>query len=122
MIPETGVAWYLKTEHAAIGEHQILRLGGRLGRETSHALQTALLETAARGHSSVLVDLAAVDYLSSAGLTIIQSVASRLAAERRELVLFNLTDPVKVALLFIGTIPNVIIEESEASAIEREHQ
>ena len=73
----------------------------------------------AGGPLGVVVDLSTVDYLSSAGLRVLESVAARLAGQRRELILCGLRDSVELAFLFAGSRPNIAIEPSVEIAVSR---
>jgi len=99
----------------------IIRVSGRLGIGASDTLAQSLDAAVVAGglSSGVVVDLGAVDYVSSAGLRVLESIAARLADERRELILFGLHDSVKLALSFAGQPRNVVIAESEELAVTR---
>jgi anti-anti-sigma factor len=117
LTPQTDIAWYLEVEPPQSGGPPILRVRGRLSNEHSPILEAWLTKTIASGSGSVLLDLGGVDYVNSAGLAVFESAADWLGTDKHELILFNLTDPLKIALQFIGSIPNVVIEPDEASAL-----
>jgi anti-anti-sigma factor len=98
----------------------LFHLSGRLGCSSSEALTQALSGAVdAAGRFGVVVDLEAVDYLSSAGLQALESFAARLASQGRELILCGALDSVKLALILSGPRPNIAIEPSAELAMTR---
>ena len=55
----------------------MLFLEGRLGHDTAAELERAVLQHASNGVDKIVIDLTAVDYLSSAALRVFQSIADR---------------------------------------------
>ena len=75
---------------------------GRLGAATSVRLASAFDEIVAGGHCRVLIDLGGVDYLSSAGLAVIERTAARLKDAGGILVLCGLQEAVRVSFEVSG--------------------
>jgi anti-anti-sigma factor len=90
---------------------------GRLSHTSAGALKDAL-EGAVDGETGGLVlDFALVDYLSSAALTVMDTVALRLARNGGVLVLCALTEPVRIALELSGLLPHFTVESSRENAV-----
>jgi anti-anti-sigma factor len=113
-------AWFLAVERTDHDGVPVFHVAGRLGVGAADSLIQAIsgsdLGTAA---DAIIVDLAAVDYLSSAGLRALESVAHRLASERREVVVCGAGGSVELALSFCGPRPNIAVELSLERAIVR---
>jgi len=75
---------------------------GRLGAPTSARLASALDEIVSAGHSRLLIDVSGVDYLSSAGLAVIEQTAAQLKDSGGILVLCGLQEPVRVSFEVSG--------------------
>lgn len=76
-------------------------LAGRISGRSAGTLEAALAGIDG-GVRVVVLDLAAVDYISSAGLNLIEALASRLAREGRTLTLAGVAEPVRIALELAG--------------------
>jgi anti-anti-sigma factor len=112
------VVWYLSVEQTDVDRLAIIAAEGRISERTSTDLQRVL--TAAIDSSrGVVLELSGVDYISSAGLRMLEQAARRLGDDGRALVLCGLQDPVSAALTLAGPIPHLEVEPSRESAIER---
>jgi anti-anti-sigma factor len=76
----------------------VLRLAGRVGVTSAETLAAAVADAVARGDRHVVLDLSAVDYVSSAGLKALETAADRCAETHGSLVLRAVTEPVRLAL------------------------
>lgn len=94
----------------------VVRLGGSLDTTTSPAAQESLDELVARGASKILVNLAEVDFVSSAGLRVLLSTAKKLSDSGGALHISNLNDTVAEIFEISGfsTILDVFGSEEEA--------
>jgi anti-anti-sigma factor len=102
-----GVAWYLdiaEEEHEGIA---ILTLAGRVGVDEAGHLEAAIAAVARRQRSRLLLDLTGVDYLSSAGLAVLDRAATTFAARNGTLVLAGASEPVLFALELGGLLAKV---------------
>ena len=93
-------------------EGQMVLVTGRLGAPTSARLASVFDEILAAGHRRMLVDLGGVDYLSSAGLTVIERAAARLEEAGGILVLCGLQEPVRVAFEVSGAARHLTLAET----------
>ncbi len=97
----------------------VLTAAGRLGHASAGALSAALDAAIALGNRGLVIDLAQVDYLSSAGLTAIDKAAARLAGVSEILVLCAVPEPVRIALDLAGLLSHFPIESSRERAVAR---
>jgi anti-sigma B factor antagonist len=97
----------------------VLALAGRLGAASADRFGAAVAEAVGRGDARLVIDLAEVDYVSSAGLNALAAAAGLCAQARGAMALCGLTDPVRIALDLGGLLPDLAIEPSRDHAIER---
>jgi anti-anti-sigma factor len=76
----------------------VLSPQGRLDSTTAPAFEQTVRARLAEGHRDLVIDLAALDYVSSAGLRIFMVIAKSLKAERGRIVLCRLQDGVREIL------------------------
>jgi anti-sigma B factor antagonist len=72
-----------------------LRLSGRLDTTTAPAFEDTILGRIESGERHVVLDLAQLDYVSSAGLRVIVLAGKRLSAANGKMVLCSLKDRVR---------------------------
>jgi stage II sporulation protein AA (anti-sigma F factor antagonist) len=111
--------WPLRIMEARLDGVLVLALTGRLGATSAGVLDAAVAQAVGRGDVRVVIDLAAVDYVSSAGLNALASASALCARARGALVLCGLADPVTIALGLGGLIPEVPVETSRDQAVVR---
>ena len=97
----------------------ILVVTGRLGTVSSGTLADALSQEIRAENLRLLVDLAGVDYVSSAGLSALQDIAQRLHESSGELILCALSEPVRLVFDLAGLLPAFAIEPSRAAGLAR---
>ena len=85
---------------------------GRLGAPTCGGLASALDEMVAAGDVRLLVDISGVDYLSSAGLVVIEQTAARVKGLGGLLVLCGLREPVRVSFEVSGAAAHLTLAET----------
>jgi anti-anti-sigma factor len=88
------------------GPTVILRLAGRMGFVGQHAARTALADAASRSRY-VRLDLREVDYMSSAGVSVLRDAAATIHESGGTLALAGVSEPVSVALKLAGEIPHL---------------
>lgn len=76
----------------------MLRLAGRFGHRAAPEFEKAAAECLAQGVAGVVIDLSAVDYLSSPGLRAIVSLAGKLQERRGQVIVRGAKDAVRVTL------------------------
>ena len=119
MKPRPDVAWYVLVERADVDKTSIFTVSGRLGHAGADELRQRLGQALDEGRRQVVVDLDGADYISSAGLHCLESIADRLHTGGGQLVLCGVRGPVKLALALAGPLTHVVIEPSRSLAIAR---
>ena len=79
----------------------------------------AAMQVLEGGDRSVVIDLAGVDYVSSAGLLAIEALATRFMLAGGELELCGLSDPVRLVFELAGLFQHVHVEPDRAAALAR---
>ena len=97
----------------------VLALTGRLGAASAVRYDAAVADAVDRGYARLVIDMAGVDYVSSAGLNALGAAAGLCARARGALALCALADPVRIAMDLGGLLPDLPIEPSRAQAIVR---
>lgn len=77
----------MTSEQVPLDGGQMLKIAGRVDGATAPQFETALLGLFAEGSERVLLDLSALDYVSSAGLRVILMAAKKARARQGRLVL-----------------------------------
>jgi anti-anti-sigma factor len=72
-----------------------IEVSGRLDSNTSQTLEDALSAEDVKGHPALLLDLAGVQYVSSAGLRVLLKAAKAARAAKTKLALAGLTPQVR---------------------------
>jgi anti-anti-sigma factor len=98
---------------------RVLALAGRVSRTSAPHLAAAISGVPDHPGPRLVLDFALVDYISSAGLEVIETAAGRCAAARGTLVLAAVPEPVRIALELGGILDQVPIEASREQAIAR---
>ena len=101
------------------GEVLILAPGGRVDSASSGQLETALLKNLETGQSRLVVDLAAVEYISSAGLRVLLMLVKKLQGSGGRLVLCAMPESVRLVFELAGFLPLFEIEGSREAAVAR---
>jgi anti-anti-sigma factor len=95
----------------------ILVASGRFDSVTSADLEARLLPAA--GERPLVLDLAGVEYVSSAGLRVLLKLARRMKDAGGELLLCAMGDPVRQVFDLAGFLPLFSIEPSRQRALDR---
>jgi anti-anti-sigma factor len=97
----------------------VLTLTGRLGAASAVGLKAAAAQAIGRGDTRLVIDLAGVDYVSSAGLRVLAEAARECASAGGALVLCGVVDAVRLAVDLGGLAAQVAIEPTRDLAIGR---
>jgi anti-sigma B factor antagonist len=111
--------WTLHIDRETRDGVRILGVRGRIGAAASPRLAAALTEELSAGHPRIVLDLDGVDYMSSAGLRVVQAAAARAAECGARLALCRLPEPVRVAFDLAGVMAEFTIEASCDAAAAR---
>lgn len=91
---------------------------GRLDSVTSGELEARLIAHLAAGETRLVIDMAQVEYISSAGLRVLLSVAKKLRG-RGQVALCSLARSVRQVFELAGFLPLFTIEDSREPAVAR---
>jgi anti-sigma B factor antagonist len=97
----------------------VLTLTGRIGSASAPALADRLAAATEGGDRRLVIDFAGVDYLSSAGLVVLEAANRRVEALEGALVLCALTEPVRIVLDLAGATSRFAIEPSRDLGVAR---
>src|SRR3954447_1008865 len=98
-------AWSLHASLERASASSTLRVRGRIGSAGAGELKAALHDAVVPG-VRLLLDMDAVDYLSSAGIEVLRDAARRVRDEGGCLELTRASEAVKMALHLAGPIPH----------------
>lgn len=118
MARNDDVAWYLILDRVDADGVAVITAAGRVSQRTApdlHRVLTAAIDSSRRG---VVLDVSGVDYISSAGLRVLEQAAARLGSDHRSLVLCQLQDPVSAAISLAGPVPHLTIASTREAAVE----
>jgi len=101
------------------GNVLVLDLSGRLDSATSPEFEKILLGHVGSGDNRLVLDLAGLDYISSAGLRILLMGAKRTRQEAGAMVLCNLKAPIAEVLRMSGFLAILSVTPSRDEALEQ---
>jgi stage II sporulation protein AA (anti-sigma F factor antagonist) len=101
------------------GKAVVVAPAGRIDSTTSATLDARLVELAAGGELRVVVDLTEVDYISSAGLRVMLTLAKRTRERGGALALCGLEDAVHQVFELAGFLPLFAVEQTREAAVGR---
>ena len=107
----------LQVELEEIDRKIILRLDGRLDAATTPVLERKIDSLIAENRVHLLLDFIHVDYLSSAGMRLLLSVAKKLKTKKGVLLIFSVTEDVMEIIKLAGFERILHIFESEQEAL-----
>jgi stage II sporulation protein AA (anti-sigma F factor antagonist) len=101
------------------GSALVLAPSGRLDSVTSSELEKHVARQLDAGERRLVVDLAGVEYISSAGLRVLLMAAKRLREPPAALVLCGMGPGVRTVLELAGFLPLFAIEPAREQALAR---
>jgi anti-anti-sigma factor len=111
--------WRLTVDTTADDGIVVIAVAGRIGHLSAGRLEQAFDQALAQGARRVALDLGGVDYISSAGLVVLDTLARRLDGVDGRLTLCALAEPAMLVLQLAGWSDRFAIEPSRADAIRR---
>lgn len=108
----------LQIDLEEIDQKMVLRLDGRLDAATTPVLEKKIEVLIQENRKLVLLDFLRVDYLSSAGMRLLLSVAKKLKANEGGLILFALSEEVMEIVKLAGFERILVIVDSEQEALQ----
>jgi len=101
------------------GATLVVAPAGRLDSVSSGELERRLVGHLDAGERRLVVDLAGVEYISSAGLRVLLLLAKRLKPPAGALVLCGLGPSVRTVLELAGFLPLFVVEPERSQALAR---
>jgi anti-anti-sigma factor len=109
----------MKIEEDRQGGVAVVAPVGRIDSTTSGVLERHLSGLIGGGERRIVVDFASVDYISSAGLRVMLSLAKKTREQRGALALCGMGNAVREVFGLAGFLPLFTIESSREAAIAR---
>src|SRR5262245_3735128 len=100
------------------GDVVVLSLSGRLDATTAKTFEAKILAQIESGDRRFIIDLAQLDYISSAGLRVFVLAAKRLASGNGKIVLCALKDPIREVFNIAGFLSDFPVYSSHNEAIK----
>lgn len=97
----------------------VFKLKGRLDSNTSLGLEEKIFGAIERGSSKILLDFESLDYISSAGLRVINKTTKQLKNNEGKLVLCSMQDYIKEVFEITGFDSFLPIVSSSDEAIKK---
>jgi stage II sporulation protein AA (anti-sigma F factor antagonist) len=97
----------------------VMAPSGRLDSVTSTELEKRIVGRIEAGDRRLVLDLAGVEYISSAGLRVLLMAAKRLKEPSAALVLCGLGPSVRTVLELAGFLPLFVVVPARADALAR---
>jgi anti-anti-sigma factor len=118
-MPSAHLRWPLTIVREDVDGIAVFVASGRLGTLTAGDLIEALAAAIQDGARRLVLDLSAVDYLSSAGLLALDAIQGRLHIVGGDMVLCGMTEPVRMAFDLSGLLPNFTEAPSRDDAMAK---
>jgi len=118
-ISKPALTWSLRLDHTVLGGVHVFAPVGRLGTLSAGELIEALVGAVHDGARRIVIDLAGVDYVSSAGLLAIDAVSGRIHQAGGSLVLCGLVEPVRLAFSLAALLAQFAVEPTRELALAR---
>ena len=113
--------WALRLSLAAAEGVVVILAAGRVGVVSAPDLLRCCEESFRAGQTRVLLDLQDVDYVSSAGLAVLEQVAALARSARGGFAVCAVAEPVRVSLDLAGLLESFPVEPSRAAGVARLH-
>ena len=97
----------------------IFRLNGRLDSNTSPEFEGRILETLENGSNKLIIDFEALEYISSAGLRVVNKTLRQLKTNEGKLILCSMQDYVKEVFEIAGFDSFIPIVSDMDEALEK---
>lgn len=109
----------MEIAESRVGGVLIVAPRGRIDTTTAPALERHLLDRLSGGDVHLVVDFAAIEYISSAGLRVMLALARRIRDARGTLALCGMGEAVRHVFRLAGFLPLFTIADSREAAITR---
>jgi anti-anti-sigma factor len=98
---------------------QVVAVKGRVDAVTAPEFEKFLLDLVAKGEKKFVVDFSLLEYISSAGLRSVLSVAKKLKGEKGDIFFAGLQGPVEEVFKISGFYSIFKIFDSEQAALQQ---
>ena len=93
-----GRLWRFHATPSRSGDTVVLRLEGRFGHRAASEFDEVTAQALASNPTGIVIDLTALEYVSSTGLRAIVRLASELQARKGQVIIRGASDAVRVTL------------------------
>jgi stage II sporulation protein AA (anti-sigma F factor antagonist) len=107
----------MNIQHEVIDGVTVIAPVGRIDTTTSGPLEESIRKIVDADARELLVDFAAVDYISSAGLRVFLVLAKRMKDLKGRLVLCGMSEPVRQVFQLAGFMPLFTVEPSRKAVL-----
>lgn len=108
----------MRTKLNMFGSVAVLAVSGRIDANSAPTLENVLLAAVDEKTGAIIVDMSAVDYVSSAGLNVALLAAKALAKTSRRLVVAGMNDDVADVMRLTGVDKLIVLSASLDAAVE----
>lgn len=95
----------------------MLTLVGRLGRAAAPLLDQALRASVVHPNRHLVIDLSGIDYISSAGIAVLEDAVARIRAGDGAVVVAGAPEAVRLTLSLSGILEKVRVEATRDDAL-----
>lgn len=96
----------------------IFALSGRLDSSTAPTVEEKIIQSIQSGTHNVILDFAALDYISSAGIRVLVHCHKELEKKQGKILLVSVPKPIENVLYITGFLPYFKIYDGQSQAIE----
>ena len=115
----TNIEGLVEVKEQTKGDVLVLKMSGRLDAISSPSAEKKILEYIDSGHTKLLLDFSHVDYLSSAGMRMLLSIAKRLKMVSGKMVICSVSVNVMDVLKMSGFDHVLELTKTEESGLQR---
>ncbi|WP_280530662.1 STAS domain-containing protein [Paraburkholderia sacchari] len=112
----------MANQYETHGDVLVANLEGALNSTNSAQVEAEILRRLDLGTNQLLIDLGALDYISSAGLRVVLVAAKRLRQSAGLLVLCGVRNQIREAFEISGFLNILSVADTRAQALERLNQ
>ena len=101
------------------GDVDIITLIGEIDASSSIELDLAIAKSVSEGHTKILIDCKALEYISSAGLGVFMSYIDEFAEKKITMVLFGMNEKVENTFTILGLheLLKIVNDKESAQAV-----
>ena len=109
-------------KYETVGEVLVLSLEGKLNSNNAAEVEADILRHIGQGANQLLLDMSALDYISSAGLRVVLVAAKRLKQSAGALVLCSVQSQIREVLEISGFLNILSVADTRENALQRFQQ